>query len=32
MTSDQPFVLRWGIISTGAIASKFVSVRLQKPV
>jgi len=28
MSSEQPFVLRWGIISTGAIASKFVGVRI----
>lgn len=27
MSSDLPFVLRWGIISTGAIAASFVSVR-----
>lgn len=26
MSSNQPFVLRWGIISTGTIAATFVSV------
>ncbi|KAF9654379.1 NAD(P)-binding protein [Thelephora ganbajun] len=31
MSSDQPFVLRWGIISTGAIAAKFVSDVLIDP-
>ena len=31
MSSKHPFVLRWGIISTGSIASKFVSVRVREP-
>jgi len=28
VSSDQPFVLRWGVISTGAIVAKFVSRRV----
>ena len=30
MSPDQPFVLRWGIISTGAIAAKFVGVHVHR--
>ena len=29
--SNKPFLLRWGIISTGVIASRFVSVSVRMP-